>query len=143
MYNLISVIIVSYNASVTIEMAMLSVLNQKNENIELLIIDGKSTDNTIEIVKRYKVRVDAGEFSGKTLRFVSDTDDGIYDAMNKGINIALGNWLFFWEQMISYLQGFQMRAKKLRITIPYIIAILFLININLRMMVNLTGISWA
>jgi len=93
--NLITVVIVCFNASETIEMSMLSVLSQRKDNLELLIVDGVSTDGTVDIINRYKRRVENDEFSGKSLNFISEIDCGIYDAMNKGIDLASGDWLFF------------------------------------------------
>lgn len=83
---LISVITVSYNAVSTIEATILSVINQTYPNIEYIIIDGGSTDGTVDIIKKY---VD------KIAYCVSEPDEGIYDAMNKGILIAKGEWINF------------------------------------------------
>ena len=78
---LISIITVSYNAKKTIEQTILSVLNQTYKNIEYIIIDGKSTDGTVDIIKKYEKRISY---------WVSEKDTGIYNAMNKGIKIAHG-----------------------------------------------------
>jgi glycosyltransferase involved in cell wall biosynthesis len=82
----ISVIIVVYNAVKTLEKAMNSVLQQTYKNIELVIIDGGSVDGTLEILKKYEE---------SKLKWISEPDKGIYDAMNKGIRIASGEWLYF------------------------------------------------
>lgn len=82
----ISVITVCYNAVETIEKTILSVINQTYKNVEYLIIDGKSTDGTLDILKKY---------SDRFAYFVSEEDKGIYDAMNKGAKAATGEWLFF------------------------------------------------
>lgn len=79
--KLISIITVSFNAAETIEQTILSVLNQPYENIEYIIIDGGSTDNTVNIIKKYSDRI---------AYWVSEPDKGIYDAMNKGISKASG-----------------------------------------------------
>lgn len=79
-----SVITVCYNSEKTIEKTLKSVLAQTYQNFEYIIIDGKSTDGTMEIIKRYEP-----EFGDK-LRYVSEKDNGIYDAMNKGIAMATG-----------------------------------------------------
>ena len=79
--QLVSIITVSYNASKTIEQTILSVINQTYTNIQYIIIDGKSTDETIDIVNKYKEYISV---------FVSEKDNGIYDAMNKGISLAQG-----------------------------------------------------
>ena len=81
---LCSVITVSYNSEKTIERTIESVLSQTYKNIEYLIIDNNSSDGTIEIVKRYEPL-----FEGR-LKWISEPDKGIYDAMNKGIRMASG-----------------------------------------------------
>jgi glycosyltransferase involved in cell wall biosynthesis len=82
----ISVITVSYNSEKTIEKTMHSVMSQSYKDIEHIIVDGGSTDDTLEILENYKNRID---------KLISEKDDGIYDAMNKGINIASGQYIFF------------------------------------------------
>ena len=84
MEPLFSIITVCYNSSKTIEKTIESVLNQNFDDYEYLIIDGQSTDGTIDIVESYK------EKFGKKLRLVSEKDNGIYEAMNKGISMAKG-----------------------------------------------------
>jgi glycosyltransferase involved in cell wall biosynthesis len=87
MYNpLISIIIVVYNAEKTIASALESVLDQTYQNRQLIIIDGGSKDDTLSVI---------GKFHDKLDYFVSEKDDGIYDAMNKGIKAAKGEWLYF------------------------------------------------
>ena len=83
---LISIITVSYNAVKTIEDTIVSVLGQTYSNIEYIIIDGGSTDGTLDIIKKYE---------DKITYWVSEPDKGIYDAMNKGILKATGDYLFF------------------------------------------------
>lgn len=78
----ISVITISYNAAATIEQTMLSVLSQTYPHIEYIIIDGGSTDGTVDIIKKYAHRL---------AYWVSELDGGIYDAMNKGIAHASGD----------------------------------------------------
>lgn len=78
---LVSIVTVSYNAVATIEQTILSVLNQSYSNIEYIIIDGGSTDGTVDIIKKY---------ADKITYWVSEPDKGIYDAMNKGIDKVSG-----------------------------------------------------
>lgn len=82
---LISVITPCFNSEKTIERTLQSVLNQTYQNYEYIIIDGKSTDNTLNIIEKYK------EKFGEKLKVVSEKDNGIYDAFNKGINLAIGD----------------------------------------------------
>ena len=77
----ITIITVTYNSAETIRDTLESVKKQDYPNIEHIIIDGASTDNTLQIVKEYP----------SVSRIVSEPDSGIYDAMNKGIKIATGN----------------------------------------------------
>jgi glycosyltransferase involved in cell wall biosynthesis len=83
---LISIITVVYNGVSTLEQTILSVINQTYKNIEYIIIDGGSTDGTIEIIKKYE---------DKIAYWVSESDKGIYDAMNKGIDKVTGEWVNF------------------------------------------------
>jgi glycosyltransferase involved in cell wall biosynthesis len=78
----LSIITVVYNNQRTIENAIQSVLSQSYQNLEYIIIDGKSTDGTIEIINSYR---------DKITYFISESDRGIYDAMNKGITLASGD----------------------------------------------------
>ena len=73
---LISIITLTLNAEKYIEQTIQSVLKQTYQKIEYIIVDGRSTDKTIEIINKYKHRVN---------HFVSEKDEGISDAMNKGI----------------------------------------------------------
>ena len=82
---MISIITATFNSAKTLKDTIQSVLRQTNEDFEYLIIDGGSTDETIDIVKSYE-----SEFSGR-LKWVSEKDQGIYDAMNKGIKMASGD----------------------------------------------------
>lgn len=80
----ISIITVTYNSENTIKDTLQSILNQTYDNYEYIIVDGKSTDRTMDIVREYEEL-----FAGK-LRYISEPDEGIYDAMNKGIRMATG-----------------------------------------------------
>jgi len=78
----LSIITVSYNSAATIEDTIKSVLGQTHEDVEYIIVDGGSTDGTVDIIERYADRGVA--------RWTSGPDRGIYDAMNKGIGMATG-----------------------------------------------------
>lgn len=82
---MISIITATFNSAKTLKDTIQSVLRQTNKDFEYLIIDGGSTDETIDIVKSYE-----SEFSGR-LKWVSEKDQGIYDAMNKGIKMVSGD----------------------------------------------------
>lgn len=82
----LSVITIVYNNVKDIERTMLSVLNQTYKNIEYIVIDGNSNDGTTEIIAKYKDRL---------AKFVSENDKGIYDAMNKGLALATGDYVLF------------------------------------------------
>lgn len=81
----ISIITVCWNSEKYLKTAIESVLNQTHENIEYIIVDGASTDGTLDIIKQYEPL-----FNGR-MRWVSEKDNGIYDAMNKGIDISSGD----------------------------------------------------
>ena len=82
----LSVITIVYNNVRDIERTMLSVLNQGYPHIEYLVIDGASTDGTREVIERYKERLAC---------YRSEPDKGIYDAMNKGLALAKGDYVLF------------------------------------------------
>ena len=81
---LVSIITVCFNSEKTIEKTIESVLYQTYQNLEYIIVDGKSTDHTLEIVEKYRP-----QFQGR-MKVISESDQGIYDAMNKGIRFASG-----------------------------------------------------
>ena len=82
----LSVITVVYNNAENIERTLLSVINQTYPHIEYIIIDGLSTDGTLQTINRYKDRIS---------KIVSEKDKGIYDAMNKGLAAATGDYVIF------------------------------------------------
>lgn len=96
----ITIITVCYNRSTTIEKAIKSVLNQNYQNIEYIIIDGNSTDGTQQIIEKYRDRLS---------HYISEPDKGMYDAINKGLQLATGDVIglmhsddeFYDEKVIS------------------------------------------
>lgn len=81
-----SIITVTFNSQDTIKSTIESVINQTYNNIEYIIIDGGSTDATIDIIKRYE---------SKIAKWISEKDEGIYDALNKGLRFATGDLVGF------------------------------------------------
>jgi glycosyltransferase involved in cell wall biosynthesis len=82
----LSVITIVYNNVRHIERTMLSVINQTYTNIEYILVDGFSTDGTLEIVQQYTSQIET---------LISEKDKGIYDAMNKGLAVATGDYVIF------------------------------------------------
>lgn len=85
---LFSIIIPTFNSGAALAVALDSIFFQTFKDFEVLIIDGLSTDNTEDVVSRYKNKI-------SSIHFYSENDKGIYDAMNKGIALASGEWLYF------------------------------------------------
>jgi putative colanic acid biosynthesis glycosyltransferase len=83
---LITVITVTYNAAPTLEATIESVLSQDRTLFEYWIIDGGSTDGTVDIIRRYDQALTG---------WISEPDSGIYEAMNKGVDRSKGQWLYF------------------------------------------------
>ena len=92
----VTVVTVCYNSAKTIEQTIQSVLGQSYKNLEYIIIDGESTDGTIDIIKQYEDDIDY---------WVSEPDHGIYDAMNKGIKKATGDVIGFLNSDDWYADG--------------------------------------
>lgn len=82
----ITVITVAFNACKALMKTMKSIDNQDYPNLEYIVVDGNSADNTVENLRAYKGRLD---------RWVSESDKGIYDAMNKGVAMATGDYCIF------------------------------------------------
>ena len=83
-----SIIIPTYNSSTTLGPALKSVVHQSFDDFEICVIDGGSNDDTIEIIKESAA-------SDNRIKWISEKDGGVYDAMNKGIAMAKGKWLYF------------------------------------------------
>ena len=93
---LVTIITVVFNGAATIRNTILSVINQDCDNIEYIIIDAGSTDGTLDIIREYDDVIDY---------WVSEPDHGIYDAWNKGVYLATGDWLAFLGADDTYLNG--------------------------------------
>ncbi len=120
---LITVITVVFNGEKYLEETIQSVINQTYPNIEYIIIDGGSTDGTIDIIKKYENYIDY---------WVSENDNGIYDAMNKGLKLALGEFVgilnaddYYEEDAIENLLSLLLNSKK-----DYVIANVRIIEKN-------------
>lgn len=85
---LVTVISVAYNSGETIAKTIESVLHQTYPNIEYIIVDGASKDNTVEVAESYRRQFE--EQPGRSLRIISEPDEGMYDALNKGAKAANG-----------------------------------------------------
>ena len=81
---LITIITVTLNSQKHLEETLISIFNQNYKNFELIIIDGKSNDKTLSIIKKYEHKIDY---------WMSEKDKGIYDAFNKGMNLARGQYI--------------------------------------------------
>lgn len=105
---LVTIIIVTYNAEKFIGDALESLTSRINDQTEVIIIDGLSKDNTINIINKYDKYIS---------KFISEKDSGIYDAMNKGISLAAGKFVLFLgadDQLVINLQelsGFLLDQK--------------------------------
>lgn len=90
---LISVITVVFNRKNELEETLLNIISQNYNCYEIILIDGGSTDGTLDVIKKYQDHISY---------WISESDKGIYDAMNKGVNAAKGEWLNFMNAGDSY-----------------------------------------
>ena len=94
----ISIVTATYNSGKTVRDTFKSVLMQNYDNYELIVVDGGSKDDTVEIIRLYELI-----FDGR-MKWISEPDRGIYDAMNKGIAMATGDVVGFLNSETSYLR---------------------------------------
>lgn len=125
--NKISIILATYNAGKYLEEALQSIILQNYPGLELIVIDGKSKDDTLSIIQKYQEHI----FFWK-----SEPDKGIYDAWNKGISVSTGDWIMFLgsddkllqDSLISY-SDFIRRAGK---DVEYISSKMIYTDINMN-----------
>ena len=92
----ISIITITYNSESTLEQTIQSVVNQSYPDIEYIIVDGKSNDNSLNIIEKYKSHITS---------IVSEKDAGLYDALNKGIELATGEVIGFLHSDDFYINN--------------------------------------
>lgn len=93
---LVTVITVVFNGVEQLDVTIQSVISQTYDNFEYIIIDGGSNDGTLEIIRKYEEKIDY---------WVSERDEGVYDAMNKGIDLAGGSWINFMNAGDQFFDG--------------------------------------
>lgn len=103
--ELISIIIATYNAAKYLLKCLESIRSQRFKHIEIIVVDGGSNDATISILR---------SFNYSPLIYISEPDLGIYDALNKGVKKAKGDWLYFLGSDDFLLEGFSDFAEKLK-----------------------------
>ena len=112
-----SIVTISFNSVKSIEKTILSVLSQSYSNFEYIIIDGGSSDGTLDIIKKYSNK----------LRYISESDKGIYDAFNKGIVVSKGEYICFINTgdyyNLNYLEKIAIELKNFEVISSNIILI--------------------
>jgi glycosyltransferase involved in cell wall biosynthesis len=109
-YPFFSIIIPTFNSERTVSVALSSVINQEFKDVEILVIDAESSDNTIQIISEFEAK-------DSRIRHISEKDQGIYDAMNKGVALANGEWIYFlgsddWLKDMNVLQAIADELQK-------------------------------
>jgi len=102
---LVSIIIATYNSEEHIQSCLHSITAQAEKNLEIVVIDGESTDRTLDVIRDLKMC---------NLTLVSEKDEGIYDALNKGVRLARGKYLYFMGSDDRLLDGFSQLTKELQ-----------------------------
>ena len=121
----ISLITVTYNSGNTLFSTLQSVLSQTHLDIEYIIVDGVSKDHTIDVLKEYEPK-----FNGR-LRWISEPDKGLYDAMNKGIRMATGDVVGILNSD-DFFTGKDVLAQVVRMTAwqPFMVMFILYIRIS-------------
>lgn len=101
--KMFSIIMATYNCGRKVENTLQSIFSQNKQLFELIVFDGVSTDDTLDYIKKYE----------NDLTLVSENDDGVYDAFNKGINLATGKYLYFIGAGDCLRQGILEQVKEL------------------------------
>jgi len=115
----LTIITINYNNATGLQKTVESVVNQTSTDFEYIIVDGASTDGSVEFLQTFKLS------NFQTLNFISEPDSGIYNAMNKGIQMAKGDYIHFlnsgdWlvdeqvvEKMLEELKDFELRVSNI------------------------------
>lgn len=132
----ISIIVATYNAEQVFEDLVRSIIPQKTNDIEFIVIDGGSKDRTVDIIERYYSIIDY---------WVSEPDKGIYDAWNKGIRAATGEWIMFLGADDMLFQNALLDYRKVmdeNLEVNYITSKVQLIDFNKRKL-KIVGNAWS
>jgi glycosyltransferase involved in cell wall biosynthesis len=92
-HPLVTIVVVTFNCANLIDDTLLSIVNQDYPRIDLVVVDGGSSDGTVNIIEKYKDKINS---------YISEPDNGIYDAMNKGISLSCGAWINFMNAGDSF-----------------------------------------
>ena len=133
---LVTIIMVVLNAQEFVEKTILSVLNQSYRNVEFIVIDGGSSDQTVEIIRKYGKCID---------HWRSEPDNGIYDAWNKGIALSSGEWIGFLgagDYFNDYaISNYVDAIKKSGVELEYISSRITLLNTHTP--IRTVGVVWC
>lgn len=114
----ISIITVSFNCEKTIKETIKSILNQDYNDYEYIVVDGGSSDNTVQVLKEFYPLFKA---KGGNFKWISEKDEGIYDAMNKGIDLASGEWLNFMNAGDTFADQNVLKTAVNRLTMDFVL----------------------